>query len=329
MKVLILADQKRYERYYPGSAFADSCEKIYAGIKEPVSRLLEMAGDADFIAADAIAPVPGELIEGMPNLKVIHSEGVAFNLIDLETAKKHGVYVCNNAGVNARAVAEQAVMLMLMTLRQAIRSHEAVLAGHQIEEKLRMMGSFKELGECRVGLIGFGNIAKETAHLLQAFDCEVLYYASHKKDAQTEEKYHVSYADLSEIQKTCDIVSIHVPVTPKTTGMIDLDFLKGMKQEAILINTARGEMVDNEALITALTEGMIAGAGLDTVAPEPVPADHPLLHLPADVQEKIVFASHIGGVTRNVFINSHRRLWQAFEDAANGKTPKCVVNGLL
>lgn len=217
-------------------------------------------------------------------------------------------------------------MLMLMTLRQVVRGYREAMTGHQIDEKLRMMGNFPELGECRVGLIGFGNIAKETAKLLHAFGSEVLYFARSKKSEETEKEYHVSYASLEEIRKTCDVVSIHVPVTPETTGMIGLEFLKGMKDTAILINTARGEMVDNDALITALTNGWIAGAGLDTIAPEPVPADHPLLHLPQEVQEKIAIAPHTGGVTKNVFINSHIRIWQAFEDAANGKVPRCVVN---
>lgn len=326
MKALIIADRSRYERFYPGGEFADSLEKIYVSMKEPADEILKQAADADFIAADAISPVPRELIEKMPNLKLIHSEGVAFNLIDLEAADERGIYVCNNAGVNAKAVAEQAVMLMLMVQRDAINGYNDVMQGHQIEKKLSMMGNFGELGECSVGLLGFGAIAKETAKLLHAFDCKVYYNAAHKKDETVEKEYHVEYKTPLEMAQICDIISIHVPVTPETTGMINEEYLRNMKKNAILINTARGEMVDNEALAKALTEGWIAGAGLDTIAPEPVPADHMLIHLPEAVQRKIVFAPHIGGVTENVFIRSHWNIWKAFEDCAEGRRPACVVN---
>jgi len=328
MKALIIANRERYEHYYPGGPFADSLEKIYVEMDEAVESILEKAGDADFLAADAIAPVTKELIDGMPNLKVIHSEGVAFNLIDCEAAAGRGVYVCNNAGVNAKAVAEQTILLMLMVKRQAIRSHNAAMEGHQIEEKLRMMGSIDELGKCSVGLIGFGNIAKATAKLLNAFGSQVFYYTPERKSAELEQEYNAAYMDLPEMRRTCDIISIHVPVTPETTGMIDAEFFDSMKNTAVLINTARGEIVDNEALADALIKGKIAGAGLDTIAPEPVPADHILLHLPKDAQDKLTISSHIGGGTRNAFMNSHRNIWKAFEDAAAGRRPKNIVNGL-
>ena len=130
------------------------------------------------------------------------------------------------------------------------------------------------------------------------------------------------------MKKECDIISIHVPVTPETTGMGDREFLRGMKKAALLINTARGEIVDNEALKEALTEGWIAGAGLDTVSPEPVPADHVLLHLPEEAARRIVFSPHIAGVTRSTFRRGHANIWTAFETVAAGGRPANVVNGI-
>lgn len=328
MKALIIADRKRYEKFMPDTPFVRELEKVFMPLGTPDAELLQAGGDADFLAADAIAKVSAELIDGMPNLKVIHSEGVAYNGIDCAAAAARGIPVCNNAGINAQAVAEHAVMLMLMLQRSAIAGNEAVLAGKQIGMKTSMMGQIPELGDCTVGLIGFGNIARETAKRLNAFGCKVAYYASHRRDAETEAKLGVTYMTPDEMKKECDIISIHVPVTPETTGMVDREFLRGMKKAALLINTARGEIVDNEALKEALTEGWIAGAGLDTVSPEPVPADHVLLHLPEEAARRIVFSPHIAGVTRSTFRRGHANIWTAFETVAAGGRPANIVNGI-
>ena len=328
MKALIIADRKRYERFLPDTPFVRELEKVFVPLGTPDEEILKAGGDADFLAADAIAQVSAGLIGGMPNLKVIHSEGVAYNRIDCAAAAARGIPVCNNAGINAQAVAEHAIMLMLMLQRSAVSGNEAVLKGKQIEKKTSMMGQIPELGDCTVGLIGFGNIAKETAKRLNAFGCRVVYHAAHRRDAETEASFGVTYMTPDEMRKECDIISIHVPVTPETTGMVDREFLRGMKRTALLINTARGEIVDNEALAEALTEGWIAGAGLDTVSPEPVPADHILLHLPEEAAARVVFSPHIAGVTASTFRRGHRNIWNAFEAVAEGRRPVNVVNGL-
>lgn len=327
MKVLIIGNKKRYEKFYPATPFADAVEKVYVDMGTPVNAFSEDALEADFIAADAIAEVPAELIDRMPNLKLIHSEGVAFNKIDCEAAQKRGIYVCNNRGINAGAVAEQTVMLILGLFRQIITGHEAVLAGRQINQKEKMMlEGITEIGDCKIGLVGFGDIAKATAKFLTPWGCRIYYFATSRKSAETEAEYQVEWMELPEMLSSCNVISIHVPVTKITTGMVNEDFLRAMRKDAYLINTARGEIVDNDALIRALAEGWIAGAGLDTVSPEPVQADHPMLHLPEEVQRKILFAPHIGGVTTSTFLRAHRNIWAAFECAANGEKPKNVVN---
>ncbi|MCC8045762.1 MAG: 2-hydroxyacid dehydrogenase [Clostridiales bacterium] len=285
------------------------------------------ARDAEFLAADAIAQVPESLIAQVPSLKIIHSEGVAYNGIDCAAAAKRNIYVCNNRGVNADAVAEQTILLMLGLLRSVTAGDAAVRAGGQIQRKESMMvNGIRELGECRVGLIGFGDIAKATARRLTAFGCEIYYHASHRKTPDLEAEYGVTWLETEELLNTCDIISLHIPVTPETTGMVNEGFLKKMKHDAYLINTSRGEIVENAALCKALTEGWIAGAGLDTIAPEPVTADHPLLHLPAEVEDRLLFSPHIGGVTTGVFRKAHRNIWTAFEQVSKGERPANVVN---
>lgn len=333
MKAILIGNRERFEKFYPNTEFANSVEKIYFTMEEVNQALTGLPGekiqDALFLAADAIAKVPESLIAQLPDLRIIHSEGVAYNGIDCEAAAKRGIYVCNNRGVNADAVAEQTILLMLGLLRNVTAGDRAVRAGEQIQRKESMMvNGITELGECRVGLIGFGDIAKAVAKRLEPFGCEVFYNAAHRKSVEDEEKYHVNWMERQEMIAACDIISIHVPVTPDTVGMVDEAFLRAMRPNALLINTARGEMVDNEALGRALNEGWIAGAGLDTVAPEPVAADHPLLGLSAEAESRLLFSPHIGGVTTGVFRKGHRNIWTAFERVSRGERPANVVNGL-
>ncbi len=324
MKAILIGNRERFEKFYPNTDFANSVEKIYLTMEEAACGIPQDASDAEFLAADAIAQVPEGMMEQLPALKIIHSEGVAYNGIDCAAAAKRGIYVCNNRGVNADAVAEQTILLMLGLLRDVTAGDAAVRAGLQIQRKESMMvNGITELGECQIGLIGFGDIAKAVAKRLSPFGCKIFYQASHRKDSETEKRYGVSWMERDEMLRTCDIISIHVPVTPETIHLVNEDFLRKMRPPALIINTARGEIVDNAALEKALTEGWIAGAGLDTVAPEPVPADHPLLDVPG-----ILFSPHIGGVTTSVFRKGHRNIWAAFEQVSKGERPANIVNGL-
>ncbi len=330
MKALIIGSQTRYEKYLPHSSFTDSVEKSYYPLQSPIEDIAPADLTADFMAVDAIARVPASLIHKMTNLKIIHSEGVAYNGIDCQAAREQGVYVCNNRGINADAVAEQTILLMLGLLRHVVEGDAEVRQARQIQMKERLMVSgITELGECHVGLIGFGDIAKSVARFLQPFGCQVSYYATRRKSPEIEREYHVSWMELPEMMRTCDFISIHVPVTPETTGMIDKNFLQGMRRDAYLINTARGEIVDHEALRQALAEGWIAGAGLDTLAPEPVRKDNPLLNLPVERKGRVLFSPHIAGITTQTFRRAHRNIWTAFEKVSRQERPDNIVNGLV
>lgn len=327
MKLLVIGSKARVEKYLPDLPITREVETVVVERGASDDEILGLAADTDFIMADAISPVSARLIEGMPNLKLIHSEGVAYNAIDLDAARAHGVFVCNNAGANAVGVAEQTVLLMLACLRDAIRADAAVRCGQQIQTKERMMlEGIRELGDCRIGFIGFGAIAQETARHLAGWGCEMLYNKRHRLSEEEERTLGARFANVDEIASACDIVSIHTPVTDETRNMVDTEFLARMKSDAILINTARGEIVDTQALADALEAGTIAAAGLDTVAPEPVQPDNPLLNLSEQASRRIVFSPHIGGTTGGFFRRAHRTIWENIARVAAGEEPTNIVS---
>ena len=327
MKLLVIGDEKRVAKYLPDLDIVRQVELTVAGRGTPDDDIAALAGDADFIVADAVSPVSARLMDAFPSLKLVHSEGVAYNAIDVAAARERGIVVCNNAGVNAGAVAEQAVLLMLGCLRHIVEGDAAVRSGGQIEMKERLMvQGIRELGDCTVGLVGLGAIAAETAKRLHAFGCDVAYWNRTRRAEQREAELGVRYLPLDELARTCDIVSLHVPVTPETENMVDEGFLASMKPDSILVNTARGEIVDQVALARALKAGTIGAAGLDTLSPEPVSADHPLAALSGQAASRLVLSPHIGGVTEGMFRRAWMTIWTNVARVAAGEQPVNIVS---
>lgn len=329
MKLLHIGKAGNIERFASPDSFLFELERIEAPIGLSAEEYIAAAPDAQFIIADAIGDVTGSLIEGLPDLRLIHSEGVAYNRIDLETARKHHVYVCNSKGMNSSAVAEQTVLLMLGMLRDIAGGDRAVRSGRQIEKKEGYMqhGDLRELADCAVGLVGFGDIARKTAALLRAFGATRIFCTDVVPVSPSqEEALGVKYCGLEELLAKSDIVSLHVPVTPDTIGIAGRSFFAAMKEGAMLVNTARGELVDDEALIEALESGNLAMAGLDTLDNEPVKQDHPLLNVSETVAEKILFSPHIAGITASSFRRSYEMIEEDIREAAQGRVPKRVVN---
>lgn len=212
----------------------------------------------------------------------------------MDFAEKCGVAVCNNKGVNDTAVAEDALLLMLGCLKNIITGHQSVYDGRQMEVKKASFGVIKELSQCTVGLIGFGDIARVTAKYCNALGARVI-YSNRTRYKELEAEHNVEYCSTDELLRQADFVSLHVPVTDDTRKMADKSFFDKMKKDAYLINTSRGDLVDNEALLDALLEGKIAGAGLDVISPEPVQKDNILLD--ERIKSKLVLTPHIAGIT--------------------------------
>ena len=343
MKILIFGPKARYDAYRPGFVASLPVEEVYCPMDrdrlpggDPSALLrsltLEAARanpDAQVIFSDAITEVGAQVMDQLPQLKLIHSEGVAFNRIDLEAARSRGVFVCNNKGCNADSVAEHTVMLMLMALRHGITGDRAVRAGGQIQMKERVMVSdAPELGEQTVGLVGFGDIAQATARRLAPFGCRLYYYSLHRRPAEVEADFGVTYLPLEELFAACTILSLHCAVNDQTRGMVDAALLSHVRPGAILVNTARGDLMDNGAVREALVSGRLGGAAFDTLAPEPTPADHPLVDLPPEVRDRVIYSPHLGGNTGGSFRRAHTNMWNNARLVAQGERPNFVVNGL-
>ena len=329
MKILVFGPQERYEAYRPDFSRALEAELVFCPLGSSPRQAAAENPDAQILFDDPIIDVDREIIELLPNLKLIQSEGVAFNRIDLEAARERGIYVCNNKGCNADSVAEHTVMLMLMALRHGITGHRAVLDGRQMEMKEAVMASSSpELGEQTVGLVGFGDIAQATARRLRPFGCKMYYYTLHRRPHQVEEEFGVTYLPLEELFAACTIISLHCAVNDQTREMVNERLLGRVRPGAILVNTARGDLVDNQAVRRALIEGRLGGIAMDTLAPEPTPADHPLVALPAEVADRAIYSPHLGGNTGGSFRRAHANMWHSVQAILNGERPANVVNGL-
>lgn len=249
--------------------------------------LISRGRDADIIAVSNL-PLNADVINGCTNLKML---AVAFTGVDhiaMDACRQKGITVCNCAGYSTAAVADLVFGMVVALYRNLIPCNEAVrrqgtkegLIGFELEGKT-------------FGIIGTGAIGLRVASIAQAFGCRVLAYSRTKKDVPG-----ITYTDLETLLKNSDIVSLHTPLTPETRGLIGEKELSSMKPSAILINTARGPVVDSAALADALNCGKIAGAGVDVFEMEPpVPADHPLLNA-----KNLIATPHVAFATREALV---------------------------
>lgn len=249
--------------------------------------LINRGRDADIIAVSNL-PLNADVINGCTNLKML---AVAFTGVDhiaMDACRQKGITVCNCAGYSTAAVADLVFGMVVALYRNLIPCNEAVrregtkegLIGFELEGKT-------------FGIIGTGAIGLRVASIAQAFGCRVLAYSRTKKDVPG-----ITYTDLETLLKNSDIVSLHTPLTPETRGLIGEKELSSMKPSAILINTARGPVVDSAALADALNCGKIAGAGVDVFEMEPpVPADHPLLNA-----KNLIATPHVAFATREALV---------------------------
>ncbi len=219
------------------------------------------------------------------SLRVIARYGVGTDNVDLVAAQARGVVVTNTPGANASAVAELAVALLLLLARPVLGAAAATRAGGWP----RTAGL--SLGGKTVGLVGFGAIGRAVARLLSGFDCRLL-TCDPWCDLERAASLGVAVVEMDDLLAVSDFVSLHAPVTPETRGMVDAAFLARMKPGASLVNTARGELVDEAALYQSLVSGHLRGAALDAFAAEPPGADNPLLALP-----NVIATPHMGAHT--------------------------------
>lgn len=263
---------------------------------------------SDVLVGFVSKPLPPRAVAAMGSLKLVQLLSAGYNALDVKAMREMRVPVATNGGANSVAVAEHTVLLMLAVYKNLCFFDADVKKGGW---RKGPPGSqmLCELAGKTVGLVGLGMIGREVAKRLQGFDTKVLYYDAFRPDATVEGQLGVKFSPLEDMLPVVDILSLHVPLLPETRNMIGRRELDLMKKSAVLINTCRGAVVDNEALYEALRDGVIAGAGLDTVEPEPPPPNAPLLSLP-----NVILTPHIAGHTedswpkrlRNAFTNVRR-----------------------
>lgn len=267
------------------SARAAGIEAVAVDEQDEAGFLRE-AADAQ-VLLHVLKPVTAEMIAAAPGLRLIQKIGVGVNTIDLDAARARGVAVANMPGTNSQAVAEMTLMLMLATLRRVAYFDPLTRAGEGWRPDLATIDGVGEIAGRTVGFFGYGAVPSRLTPALQALGAEVVYHARAPKPDAT-----ARYVAFDELLAVSDILSLHAPATPDTRGRFDAAAFDALRPGAILVNTARGELVDEPALVSALTSGRLRGAGLDVFAHEPLASDHPLFALP-----NVVLAPHVAWLT--------------------------------
>jgi D-3-phosphoglycerate dehydrogenase len=221
-------------------------------------------------------------------LRMIEKWGIGVDRIDVDTVRRMGIPLAITAGSNAGPVAELAVALMLGVYRRLAQVDAALRRGVWLKSEMRELGY--QIAGKTVGLVGFGNIGRKVAQRLRGFECRVLYYDARRADETIEAGAAVTFVPFERLLAESDIVSLHAPYIASAGKMIDAAAITKMKDGAVLINTARGELVDEKALFEALASGKLRGAGLDAFDPEPPRKDNPLFTL-----DQVIATPHTGG----------------------------------
>lgn len=231
-----------------------------------------------------LRPVSGDDLEKGLRLRLVHKLGAGVNTIDVDTATRLGILVANMPGANAPSVAEGTVLLMLAALRRLPELDRATREGTGWPSDHSLGETVRDISGCTVGLLGYGNVAKRVEKIVIAMGTE----PSRVIHTSTRNTGHPGWRSLPDLLAASDIVSLHLPLTESTRGLLDGKALTSMKPGAVVVNTARGPIIDEPALVEALRTGQLSAAGLDVFTEEPVPPGNPLLELP-----NVVLTPHV------------------------------------
>jgi phosphoglycerate dehydrogenase-like enzyme len=279
----------------------------------------DAAVDAEYYLGSPRNGIGNEFFRAAPKLKLVQLTSAGYDRVDVEAARKAGVPVANNGGANSVAVAEHAVMLMLAVLKKLVYHHINVVAGKWRVGDFATTRTYEVEGK-RLGIVGLGNIGKKVARRVRGFDMDVRYYDTIRLSEDQEDALGVRFTLLPELLRTSDVVTLHVPLTDVTRKMMSTREFAMMKRDAVLINTCRGPVVDEDALHQALTSGTIAAAGLDVMVQEPPAQNHPLFSLP-----NVTLTPHSAGPTWDNWTKAYRNGFDNIQRVAAGRSPLWVV----
>ena len=255
------------------------------------------------------------VLEKCPNLKIISVWGTGVNHIDLKAAEELGIWVSNTPAYGAPYIAEQALALGLAVGRQVVSNHNRVVAGGWTE------GYVSEFFNKTLGVIGTGPIGQRMITLGKAIGMNVVAWTFNPTEARAKE-YGVTFVDLNDLLSNSDVISLHIPATDQSIDFINTKEFQQMKDTCILINTARGDVVNESALITALENNEILGAGLDVFSIEPLPKDHPLTKI-----NNVVLSPHVGGMAKTATMRGLEMTIENIEAFTLGQPVNIVAQG--
>jgi lactate dehydrogenase-like 2-hydroxyacid dehydrogenase len=263
------------------------------GLPPPRAELLRSVAGCDGILTLLTDRVDAELLDAAgPGLRVVSNYAVGYDNIDVPECRRRGIHVGNTPGALTETTADLAWALLMASARRVVAGVDHVRAGRWLTwDPLLLLGP--DVHGATLGIVGFGRIGQAVARRAAGFGMTVLYHGRTRASVAVETALGARFVTLDELLGRADVVTLHVSLTPETRHLIDAAALRRMRPTAILVNTARGPVVDTDALVAALRDGTIGAAGLDVTDPEPLPADHPLVTLPnAIVVPHIASASY-------------------------------------
>lgn len=317
MGKIIIADNPLNEISIAQELLPPSLEAVIAKANTP--EFNTALADAECLVGFGDGTMDDAFYKRAPKLKLVQLLSAGYDRIDIEAARRAGVPVCNNGGANSTAVAEHAILLMLAVSRRLTWQHANVSGGRWRGNNASEVKLYEMYGKT-LGIVGLGTIGRKTAKLARAFGMHVQYYDVTRLSEEHAESIGVRFTLLEELLRTSDIVSLHVPLLAATKHMIDAGRLTMMKPSAFLINTCRGPVVDEPALIEALTNGTIAGAGLDVFDQEPPPPNNPLFAL-----QNVVLTAHFAGPTWDTQYSRFRNAFDNCQRVVRGDKPLWVI----
>lgn len=290
-------------------------EFVYAQCRTE-EEVIEVAKDADALI-NQYAPITRKVFENLPNLKVVSRYGVGVNTIDVQAATENGVVVGNVTDYCMDEVSDHAFALLIASARKVVTLNEAIKNGNW-DYKVSVP-IFRLPGRV-LGLVGFGRIPQTLAKKAQAFGIKVIAHDPFVSE-EVASDFNVELVDLNELCAKSDFISVHAPLIEATRGIISDDQFNAMKKEAFIINTARGPVIDEKALIRALQAGKISGAGLDVLEEEPILENNPLLKM-----ENVILNPHTAWYSEEAQLELKRKTAQNVADVLSGYYPTYLFN---
>ena len=295
----------------------DDFDVVVVDGEESGQKQIEAVQDADFLMVYR-AELSEPVLQAATQLRLVQLLAAGYDRMNLKLLGELGIPCAANGGANAWAVADHTVLLILALYRRLVPADRAVREGRW-RAPIDGFNTF-EMANKRVGILGMGNIGQKVVRRLQGFDVTIQYFDKYPIPPEKEEELGVIRVGLEELFQSSDIITCHTPLTPETRHAVNQESLALMKPTAILINTSRGSIVDEAALLQALEEGQIAGAGLDVYETEPPESSNPLL-----VMDNVVFTAHNAGTTFDTWCRRAEFAYQNMQRVLEGQPPEAIA----